>query len=47
MHQYTKQLYVKLSSNFEILKFKIYTQALYNNSKRCSMRLHQNIFFRL
>ena len=36
MHQYTKHLYAKLSSNFEILKVKIDTQALYDNSKRCS-----------
>ena len=36
MHQYTKHIYVKLSSNFEILKAKIDTQALYDNSKRCS-----------
>ena len=36
MHQYTKQLYVKLSSNIEFFKFKIDTQALYDNSKRCS-----------
>ena len=34
MHQYTKHLYVKLSSNFEILKVKIDTQALYDNTKR-------------
>ena len=35
MHIYTKHLYVILTSNFEILKNKIDTQALYDNSKRC------------
>ena len=37
MHQYTKYLYIILTSNFEILKVKIVIQALYDNSKRYSI----------
>ena len=39
MHQYTRHMYVKLQSKFEILKANIEEDDLNGNSKRCSTRL--------